>query len=197
MEALTPCLQHFIQMLVQHKVLQLHQLDAVHKVLAESFSEEMEQFGSAKDVCHACNTALQRAGLEIRGCQYAGAEYYALTPANAADSLAVQHASGFDQWQIDVVNKMLDEFAAQEENPDAHSDPRRMRQEKIKNLRPQGKTGEMMDVLLQKLLDDKWLVQTQNKYERPCCLPGWSLDPESPHGPCAGGPCSAPGRRGG
>ena len=75
----------------------------------------------------------------------------------------MQHASGFDQWQIDVVNKMLDEFAAQEENPDAHSDPRRMRQEKIKNLRPQGKTGEMMDVLLQKLLDDKWLVQTQNK----------------------------------
>ena len=163
MEALTTCQQHFIQLLVQHKVLQLHQLDAVHKVLAEAFPEEMAQLGSAKDVCHLCNTALQRAGLEIRGCQYAGAEYYAQTPANATDLLTVQHASGLEQWQIDVVNNMLDEFAAQESNPEAHSDPRRMRQEKIKNLRPKGKTGEMMDVLLQKLLDDKWLVQTQNK----------------------------------
>ena len=163
MEALTTCQQYFIQILVQHKVLHLHQLDAVHKVLAEAFSEEMAQFDSAKDVCHLCNTALQRAGLEIRGCKYEGAEYYALTPANATDLLTVQHASGLEQWQIDVVNKMLDEFAAQESNPEAHSDPRRMRQEKIKNLRPKGKTGEMMDVLLQKLLDDKWLVQTQNK----------------------------------
>jgi hypothetical protein len=152
--------QHFVQELMERKVVSITELEQMHA--------ELQGHWGAGDVaddvavlCKTCNDFLRGIGLAICGCTCRGEKYYALAN-KTKDALTTKHASSLEQWQVDVFRSIVTLLADLEINKDSPTDPTDLRREHVTNdktlkKRSAGKSSDQMDLLLDRLVGDRWL----------------------------------------
>jgi len=147
--------QHFVQELMERKVVSITELEQMHAELLEHWGagDVADDFDK---LCKTCNDFLRGIGLAICGCTCRGEKYYALAN-KTKDALTTKHASSLEQWQVDVFRSIVTQLADLEINKDSPTDPTDLRREHVTKKRPAGKSSDQMDLLLDRLVGDRWL----------------------------------------